>query len=299
MKRYNYFPGCSSSEGTGAAYGLSTQAVGEALDIELIELADWNCCGSTPYGSLDAIGSTCLSARNLALAEKAGGLDVVTPCSSCYITLNKANSYLKEYPQLRSDVDEALAAADLEYSGSVRVRHLAEILSEDVQPDAIRSKVKISLSGLNVAPYYGCQLVRPRLGSDDPECPQSLDRLAESVGAKVVPYPFKTHCCGGSLIIPEEGLALELIRKLLDSAQQNGAHCVVTACPLCQANLDAYQSRVNSKFKTNYSLPVLFFTQLMGVALGLAPRALGLEKNIVSPMKVLTPYLSVETSGGA
>ncbi len=281
------------------AYGLSTQAVSEALDIELIELADWNCCGSTPYGSLSAIGFVCLSARNLALAEKAGGLDVVTPCSSCYVTLNKANSYLKDYPQLRSDVGEALAAADLEYGGGVRVRHMVEVLLEDIQPEVIRSKVKTALSGLNVASYYGCQLVRPRLGSDDPERPQSLDRLAESVGAKVVPYPFKTHCCGGPLIISEEALALELIGKLLDSAQQNGAHCVVTACPLCQANLDAYQSRVNSKFKTNYSLPVLFFTQLMGVALGLAPRALGLEKNIVSPMKVLTPYLSVETSGGA
>jgi heterodisulfide reductase subunit B len=292
MRYYNYFPGCSSSEGTGAAYGLSTQAVGKALDVELIELADWNCCGSTPYGSLDAMGSICLSARNLALAEKAGGLDVVTPCSSCYVTLSKANSCLKEYPQIRSDVDEALAAADLEYGGSVRVRHIAEVLLEDIQPEVISSKVKTSLSGLNVAPYYGCQLVRPRLGSEDPERPQSLDRLAESVGANVVSFPLRTHCCGGSLIISEEGLALELIRKLLDSAQQNGAHCIVTACPLCQTNLDAYQSRVNSKFKTNHGLPVLFVTQLMGVALGLAPRALGLEKNIVSPMKVLAPYLS-------
>jgi len=292
MRYYNYFPGCSSSEGTGAAYGLSTEAVGKALDIELIELADWNCCGSTPYGSLDAIGSICLSARNLALAEQAGGLDIVTPCSSCYVTLNKANSCLKEYPQLRSDVEEALAAGDLEYGGSVRVRHMVEVLLEDIQPEVIRSKVKTSLSGLNVAPYYGCQLVRPRLGSDDPERPQSLDRLAESVGAKVVSFPFRTHCCGGSLIISEEGLALELIRKLLDSAQQNGAHCIVTACPLCQTNLDAYQSRVNSKFKTNHGLPVLFFTQLMGIALGLAPRALGLEKNIVSPTKVLAPYVS-------
>lgn len=292
MRSYNYFPGCSSSEGTGAAYGVSTQAVGKALAIELIELADWNCCGSTPYGSLDAIGSICLSARNLALAEKAGGLDVVTPCSSCYVTLNKANSYLKEYAQLRSDVDEALAAADLEYGRTVRVRHIVEVLLDDIQPEVIRSKVKTSLSGLNVAPYYGCQLVRPRLGFDDPECPQSLDRLVESVGAKVVSFPLRTHCCGGSLIISEEGLALELIRRLLDSAQQDRAHCIVTACPLCQTNLDAYQSRVNSEFKTNYGLPVLFFTQLIGIALGLAPRALGLEKNIVSPMKVLAPYLS-------
>jgi heterodisulfide reductase subunit B len=291
MRYYNYFPGCSCSEGTGVAYGLSAQAVGKALDIQLMELADWNCCGSTPYGSLDAIGSTCLSARNLALAEKAGGLDVVTPCSSCYVTLNKANSHLKQYPQLRSDVDEALAAANLEYGRDVRVRHMVEVLLEDIQPEAIASKTKTNLSGLNVAPYYGCQLVRPCLGSDDPECPQSLERLAESVGAKIVPFPFRTQCCGGSLIISEEGLALQLVGKLLDSAQQNGADCIVTACPLCQTNLDAYQSRVNSKFKTNHSIPVLFFTQLIGIALGLAPRALGLEKNIVAPVRVLAPYL--------
>lgn len=290
MRYYNYYPGCSCSEGTGVAYGLSAEAVGKALDMELIELEDWNCCGSTPYGSLDELESISIATRNLALAEERG-LDIVTPCSSCYITLSKANSYLKEYPHLRSQVGEALAAADRKYNGGIRVRHLVEVLSNDITPESIGSKVRRSLQGLKVAPYYGCQLVRPSYGFDKPENPSSLDRLVESLGAEAVPYPLKDRCCGGSLIISEVDLALGLIRRLLDNARDNGAQCLVAACPLCQTNLDVYQSKVNSKFKTNFDLPVLFVTQLIGIALGLERKSLGLEKNVVSPMKVLAPYL--------
>ncbi|MBA7619817.1 8-methylmenaquinol:fumarate reductase membrane anchor subunit [subsurface metagenome] len=131
------------------------------LDMELIELDDWNCCGSTPYSSVDELASFCLSARNLALAEKRG-LDLVTPCSSCYVTLSQTNSYLKEYPRVRAKVDEALAAGNLEYHGTVRVRHLLDVVANDIGYDEINSKVKRKLSGLKVAPYYGCQVVRPR-----------------------------------------------------------------------------------------------------------------------------------------
>lgn len=289
MKYYSYFPGCSA-DATAVAYGLSTEAVAKALEMDLIELEDWNCCGSTPYGSLNELEAICVATRNLALAEKTG-LDLITPCSSCYITLSKANSYLREYPKLKRQVDEALAAANLAYRGGVRVRHLVEVLLRDISPETLASKVKKSLSGLKVAPYYGCQLVRPKLGFDDPEYPRSLDLLTESLGAEAVPFPLKSRCCGGSLILAEEDLALGLMRKLLANAQENGAQCLVTPCPLCQTNLDAYQGRVNGKFKTNYNLPVLFITQLIGVALGLEPKALGLEKNMVSPAKVLAPYL--------
>lgn len=289
MKYYSYFPGCSS-EATAAAYGLSTKAICQPLEIELIELEDWNCCGTTPYGSVDELELICVAARNLALAEKRG-LDLVTACSACYMTLNKANSYLKEYPHLKAQVDEALAAADLKYNGGIKVRHLLEVLINDIGCEAIEFKVKKSLNGLRVAPYYGCQMVRPKLGFDDPESPQSLDRLTESLGAEPVPFPLKSRCCGAAHIIPEEELSLGLINKILNSAQENEAQCIVTVCPLCQINLDAYQSRVNSKFKTSYKLPVLFFTQLLGIALGVNPKALALGKGIVSSKKVLQPYL--------
>ena len=285
MKYYTYFPGCSA-EATAAGLGLSVQAVAKPLDMELRELEGWTCCGSTPYGSLDELESICIAARNLALAEKTG-LDLVTPCSSCFVTLYKANLHLKEHPQLMAPVNEALAVANLEYHGNLRIRHLMEVLLYDVTPEVIAAKVQQGLNRLKVAPYYGCQMVRPDYGFDNPEFPQSLDRLVESLGAEAVPYPLNNRCCGGSLIISEESLALGLLRKLLENAIDNGAQCLATPCPLCQTNLDAYQSRVNSKFKTNYNLPVLFISQLIGIALGIDPISLGLNTNIVSPNRVL------------
>jgi heterodisulfide reductase subunit B len=289
MRYYTCFPGCSSSEGTAVAYGLSAKAISKALDIDLLELEDWNCCGSTPYGSLDELGAACVAARNLALAEKTG-LDLVTPCSACYITLNKVNTQLKEYPQFKNKVDEALAAANLQYRGGVRVRHLAEVLFTDLGPEDIGARVRRKLTGLKVAPYYGCQIVRPKYGIDDTEHPQFLEQMIGSLGAEAVDFPLKTRCCGGSLIIAEEELALGLIRKLLDNAREHGAQCLVAVCPLCQTNLDAYQARVNGKFHTDFNLPILFLTQLIGIALGIDAKALALEKNVVSPMAVLAPY---------
>jgi len=288
MKYYTYYPGCSA-EATAIPLGLSVLPVAKELDMDLIELEDWNCCGSTPYGSVDKLEATCMAARNLALAEKTG-LDLVTPCSNCFVVLHEANKHLKDVPRLRKQVNEALAAANLEYGGGVRVRHLAEVLYTDITPEVIGAKVTKPLKGLKVAPYYGCQLVRPD-GFDDPESPHSLDELVASLGADVVSWELKAHCCGSSLVMSEPEVALGLINKLLRNAQENGAQCLVTPCPLCQINLDAYQSQVNSQFKTKYNLPVLFVTQLIGVALGIKPGALALSRNIVSPMRVLAPYL--------
>ena len=290
MKYYTYFPGCSSSHGGAKAYGWSVQAVAKVLDAELIELDDWNCCGSTPTSSIDELGSFCMAARDLALAEKRG-FDLVTPCSACYVIFNRTNSYLKEYPELKAKVREALAAGGLEYNGTLKVRHLLDVFANDIGSDVMRSKVKKDLGGLKVAPYYGCQVVRPRFGFDHPESPQSLDKLISSLGGNPIPFPLKSRCCGGSLIISEEAVALNLIRKLFDSAVSNGAKCLVTVCPLCQTNLDAYQSRVNKVFKTNFNLPILFFTQLMGVAFGLTEGNLGLRTNIVPVDRVLAKYL--------
>ena len=296
MKHYTYYPGCSA-EATAVGLGLSVKAIAKPLDMELIELEGWTCCGSTPYGSLDELESIVVAARNLALAEKTG-LDLVTPCSSCFVTLYRAHIHLIDHPQLMALVNKALAVANLEYHGNLRIRHLTEVLVNDITPEVITTKIKRPLNGLKVAPYYGCQLVRPRYGTDDTEFPQSLDRLVECLGAEAIYFPLKARCCGGALIISEEDLALGLIRKLLDNALENGAQCIATPCPLCQTNLDAYQSRVNSKFKTHYNLPVLFITQLTGLALGIEPTALGLNTNIVSPSEVLDYILRQEVKSG-
>jgi heterodisulfide reductase subunit B len=286
LRYYTYFPGCSASEGGAKAYNWSARAVSQALDVDLAELEDWNCCGSTPSGAVDELGAYCMAARDLALAEKRG-LDMVTPCSACHVIFNRTNAYLNGYPQFKAKVNEALAVGGLEYHGTVSVRHLLDVLTTDVGYDAIASGVKKSLSGLKVAPYYGCQVVRPKFGFDHPEYPQSLDKLVASLGGEPVPFPLKTRCCGGSLIISEEDVALDLMHKLLDSALNHGAECLVTVCPLCQTNLDVYQSRVNKKFKTDYKLPVLFFTQLMGLAFGIDDKTLGLNTNVVSLSGVL------------
>lgn len=309
MKRYSYFPGCSSSEGTAIGYGRSIQAISGPLELELVELEDWNCCGSTPYGSTDELESLCIAARNLALAEKAAGtglnekgmpgektqLDLVTPCSSCYTTLNRTNSLLREYPDLKAKAEKCLAAAGLEYKGGVRVRHLFEVIYNDVGLEFIERKVVNPLKGLKIAAYYGCQMIRPECSFDNPHNPQSLDLLIASLGADPVPFPLKDRCCGGSLIIPELDLTLGLIHNILESAASNGAQCIVTPCPLCQTNLDAYQSRVNRKFKTNYALPVLFFSQLIGLAFGIDAESLALSTNIVSPNQILD-HLSMTKS---
>ena len=287
--KYTYYPGCSD-EATGAAYGISTRAICEPLDIELIELEDWNCCGTTPYFSIDELGACCCTSRNLALAEK-NNLDMITACNACYVSLKKTNLLLDENGDLKSKIDQALAVANLKYKGTVNVRHLLEVIVNDVGYEAIKSKVKKNLEGLKIACYYGCQLTRPKMGFDDPENPQSLDRLVESLGGIAVPFEMKSRCCGASLICPEEDLAVGLINKILKNAQDNGAQCIVTACPLCQLNLDAYQGKASKKYHANYNIPVLFFTQLLGIALGISSKALAFKKNVVSSKKVLQPYI--------
>jgi heterodisulfide reductase subunit B len=291
MRTYSFFPGCSLAA-TAVAYGLSIEAVSDTIGIRLKELDDWTCCGSTAYSSFDELESVCIAGRNLALAEETG-LNLVTPCSACYRTLKRADTHLKTYPELRRQVTEIFEATGLEYQGKIKVRHLVDVLLNDVGMEEIEAKVVAPLSGLQVAPYYGCQLVRPESGLDDPEYPQSLTRLITTLGAEVTPFPLRSRCCGGSLIISERDVALGMIRELLESAQSNGAECIVTVCPLCQTNLDLYQGMVNSKFRTSYDIPVLFLTQLMGMAFGIEARALGLDRNVVSPGKVLAQHASV------
>lgn len=289
--KYSYFPGCSLKAGS-VGYDLSSIAMSRVIQVELVELDDWNCCGATAYTSIAELNAFCLSARNLALAEKEGH-ELVSPCSACYTALRKTNTYLNKYPSVKQKVGKALAAGDLSYQGEVTVRHLVEVLTiNDEIRNTLKDRIKVSLSGLKVASYHGCQLVRPTDGFDHPEYPRSLDQLMTTIGAEAVYYPISSRCCGGSMIVSRPEFALELIYKLLRCAVDNGAECIVTACPLCQVNLDAYQGTVNSKFKTKFHIPVLYFPQLVGLALGLKSEELGIPKNIVSATTTLAPYLS-------
>lgn len=280
---YLYYPGCSL-EAAGKQYDESLRAVFGALGVGLRELEDWNCCGATMYMSVNETTSMAISARNLALAGKEGERELVAPCSACYTVLLKTNRFLQEAPELRVKVDRLLGEAGLRYNLNVKVRHPLDVLCNDVGVETIRAAAKQSLEGVAFAPYYGCQIVRPERGFDDREFPMAMDRLFEALGATAVYFPMKTRCCGGMLMTTFPEVCLELVKDLLECATENGAQCMITTCPMCQVNVEAYQKRVNKKFKTSFDLPVLFFTQLLGLALGCSGEQLGLQRNLI-PLK--------------
>ncbi len=271
-----YFPGCSL-KGLGRAYEESLLPVLKHLGLQLEELEDWNCCGATAYMAVDEGKACVLAARNLALAEKSGHQQLLAPCAACYLVLNKTKHYVHDYPAMKETVDRALAAVGLRYSGNTPVRHPLDVLIKDIGLEAIRRMVRTPLHGLKVAPYYGCQLVRPYATFDDQYNPTSMDRLLEALGATVIRYPLKTKCCGGSLTgtVPEAGIRMVYI--LLNEARKRGADCLATVCPLCQFNLDAYHAELTRQYGPML-VPTVYFTQLLGLAFGLPERDLGLNR---------------------
>jgi heterodisulfide reductase subunit B2 len=276
---YAYYPGCSQDAG-GLSYGESVVEIAKAIGMDLVELEDWNCCGATAYMSINETLSFSLSARNLCQAKKIGDT-LVTPCSGCYTNLRKTEKYLADFPEINKNVNTALAEAGLKYDGGVVTKHFLQAVVEDIGLDHIKSKVKRPLSGLRIAPYYGCQIARPYGIEDDADNPTMLDNLLGALGATSVYYPLKTACCGGSLIGIREDVGLRLCRNILLCAQQCGAQCVAVTCPLCQMNLDAFQSAINKKYDTKFNLPIVYFTQLMGMAFGMDSKKLGLDRCIV------------------
>lgn len=281
-----YYPGCSL-HATGRAYDESIRSIAGLMNLTLEEIEDWNCCGATAYMNVNEILSFSLSARNLALAAKSG-LPVVSPCSACYTNLRKTEKYLAEMPDIKRKVDEALAAGGLRYDGGVVSKHLLQVVVEDVGLDKVRALVKRPLVGVRVAPYYGCQIARPFPMEESVDNPVMLDRLLEALGAVAVPYAMKTVCCGGALMGTREEVALRLCRNLLLCAQQQSANCIAVTCPLCQMNVDTYQGRVNEAYGTSFNIPVVYFTQLMGVAFGVGAEDLGLNRCTV-PATALLP----------
>ena len=280
LMEYLYYPGCSL-EAAGKPYDESLRSVFRALGIPLEELRDWNCCGATMYMSVDESISLAISARNLALAEQNGCRDLIAPCSACYTVLLKTNRFLRDSPRLKEKVGRLLGQAGLHYNLTVSVRHPLDVLVNDVGIEVIALAAKRSLDGLPFAPYYGCQIVRPERGFDDREFPAAMDRLFERLGGKAIYFPLKTRCCGGMLMTTFTDVALELVRELLQCAAENGASCILTTCPMCQVNLEAYQKRLNKTHGTALRVPVLFFTQLLGLALGCSEKELGMERNLV------------------
>jgi heterodisulfide reductase subunit B len=276
---YLYFPGCSL-KATGVAYEESMRELFRLLDLPLTELPDWNCCGATAYMSIDEGSAFLLSARNLSIAAKSGGRDLLAPCSACYLVLRKTEDYFHRHPAVREQVAASLRKAGLGPLDSVRVRHPLEVLYTDVGVEGIRQRLVRRWRGGRVACYYGCQAVRPYDEVDVPYEPNRMDELLEAAGVPTVDYALKTKCCGGSLTgtIHEVGIRLNYI--LLKEAARKGAEAIITICPLCQFNLDAYQGEIRRATREPLDLPILYFTQVLGWALGGDPRALGLHRAI-------------------
>jgi heterodisulfide reductase subunit B len=292
--KYGYYPGCSL-EKNASSYHVSAMAVAKQLGVEFVELDDWNCCGATEYIALNKMAAYTLVARNLVLAKRLelnGGTtkQLVAPCSACFLNLSKAETYLTESANLRERVNTALAAGGMTYTGGgLQVRHLLDIFVNDVKYDEIAKHVTRPLSGLRIAPYYGCLIVRPAFQGvfDDPEFPTSLDKLMKALGAKVVDFPMKAACCGGHMTQLSEKVSADMIHNILKNAKDYEADVIVTLCPMCQLNLDAYQNFVAKIKKTSYDIPVLYFTQLMGLAFGMSAEELEIGKEFVDARPAL------------
>lgn len=283
--RYAYYPGCSLLSGA-KEYDISVRAVFAHLGIELVELEDWNCCGAVHASVNSAEAGIVLPARNLALAEAQGFDKIVAPCSGCYLNLRRAGQRVAADKGLRTMVDEHLKDG-LELKGDIEVLHPLYVLLNEYGLVRIKDQVVNPLSELQVASYYGCMLTRPKDVFDSAERPRGLDDLARTLGAQVVDYPMKAKCCGGALALSHSGVTARLTGDVLISAKQADADVVMLACPMCHTALDTYQGKAERAIGQPLNLPVLYFTQVMGLALGLDPVSLGFERHLVSPKQEL------------
>ena len=280
-----YFPGCSL-HGTSKEYDLSTQAVFNTLGIPLHEPEGWGCCGTTPAHSTDHYLSTLLPMKNVALMKEEGFEHITTPCPSCFLRMRVAVKDIKEDQALKDKLAREIPNLS---SDGIKIDHLLSTVTEKIGYQQVASKVVRPLHGLRVACYYGCIITRPPKITEakDYEYPTSMDKLMKVLGATSLDWSYKTRCCGVSLGISQLPIALELSRKILKNAKGVGADAIVVACPLCHVNLDARQKQIEEEFKEQFNLPILYFTQLMGLAFGLKTEVLGLNKHFVDPIPIL------------
>jgi len=279
-----YFPGCSLHS-MAKEYDTSFRSVCKKLGIELKEIEGWICCGSTQVESTDHLLSLSLSFKNISFAEKMGLKDIVAPCASCYMHLRNALHESKSASPLLSKLEEICETA---ISPEMNVIHPLELCSRAVQ--GIKNKIVKDLSGLKIACYYGCQIVRPPkiMDFDYTEEPESMDMLLKAFGAQTVDWGFKTECCGASFAMLRPEIMVKLSGKILKGALDAGADLISVSCPLCHFSLDSRQEEVKEKYQLNQNIPIVYVTQLMGYALGLSEVDLGFKRHFTDPRPVLS-----------
>lgn len=276
---YLYYPGCSL-EASAVEYDASTRSMMKALNIRLTDIEGWTCCGATAAESVSHLLSLSLCAINLAKAEAMEtGADILVPCSACYLNLTKTIHERQADQRLCSDIDAVLETEDKVLKNPPRVRHLLDVLARDITPSVIAGQVTTPLEDLILAPYYGCQAIRPYGEFDDPEKPETMHRLIQACGAGILDWDMGTQCCGASNMTTKPESAERLVHGILENAR--GADAIVTVCPMCQLNLEGFQDRLSKKYGTDLSISVLYLPQVIGSALGLPPQDLLLDKNLV------------------
>ncbi len=289
-KEYAFYPGCSSQKGASASnYLTSVNAMCKTLDVKITEIPDWNCCSaSIGYAEGGELPRHVLNARNFALSEKhLPGQDIVATCAACWLGARESKERLEHSSVLLQDTQEALREAGLNIKAIPEVRHMVEVLIEDLGWDALSAPVKNPLQGLKFAGYVGCQTNRPfGIIGENFENPMYLDKLIETVGGEAVPYDQKVTCCGGALAFSEPDKAQAQIKDIVESAYDHGAEMIVTPCPLCQANVEIYQGHVNKKYGTKFHIPVLYYSQLMTVAYGGSAKEAGLDGQVIKAPKL-------------
>ncbi len=284
--KYGYFPGCSLGS-FGYDYHLSLKYVTKALGIALIEVKDWVCCGASSAYATSHLLSIALPVLNLSHAEKDGLDKLIAPCPACLSRFKATNFELEQDAGLKNDIWKVF---DYKYRGTVKVYHPLEVFAE-MGVEKIRKRIRKKLGGLKVACYYGCLLTRPPQIAqfDNAENPQSMDTLVRALGAETIDWSFKTECCGAVMTLTRSDMVLKLSNDILREAKEAGANAIAVACPLCQANLDGRQRQIEETYNTRYGIPILYFTQLMGLAFGALPQEVGIQKLITSPQDVLGP----------
>jgi heterodisulfide reductase subunit B len=285
-KEYAFYPGCSSQlKASASNYLTSVNTMCEKLDVKLTEIPDWNCCGaSVGYAEGGELPRLAINARNFALAEThLPGQDIVATCAACWLGSRETKERLDHTSQLMKETNEALAAAGLNYKGEVNIRHMVEVLVEDIGYEGIKKPVVKSLQGLKFAGYIGCQTNRPfGIAGESFENPMYLDTMVEALGGEALTsYDQKVTCCGGALAFSEPEKSQKQIKDIIESAYDHGAEMLVTPCPLCQANTEVYQGEINKKYGTKFNMPVLYYSQLMAVAYGASAKDAGLDGQLI------------------
>lgn len=286
---YGYYPGCSL-HGTAKEFDLSIKESFQSLGLTLKEVPDWNCCGASSAHETSEELALALSVRVLSQAEQAGLKIVVAPCAACYSRLKIANREVTHNADLRERINHVMGQ---DYEGGVTVKHVTEIYKEN--KDKLAASVKKPLAGLKIASYYGCLLARPKdiIDWDDAENPTTMDDLVTVLGAQALDWSHKTECCGASFSFSRPDIAVRLVGNILEAAKGADADAIAVACPLCQANLDMRQGLAEKRNQTVYGLPIIYISQLIGLAQGRDARALGLDKHVVSPAGLLAKVRSV------